>query len=69
MFIDWIIANWGNIIEVVSYAIAAATIIVKLTPTLKDDAWLKNVIKFISKYVALNHTITKEQQKLANKDK
>ena len=67
MFIDWIIANWGNIIEVVSYAIAAATIIVKLTPTLKDDAWLKKVIKFLGKYIALNKTITAAEQKAVNK--
>ena len=67
MFIDWIITNWALIIEIVSYIIAAATIIVKLTPTLKDDLWLKKVIKFIGTYVALNNTITKEEQNKVNK--
>jgi len=52
--VTWFQANWGNIASVIAYIIAAASIIVKLTPTLKDDTVLLNVIKFISKYVALN---------------
>lgn len=50
----WVQLNLGNITEVVAYIIAAASIIVKLTPTLKDDNILKGVIKFIGKYLALN---------------
>jgi hypothetical protein len=34
--------------------IGAASIIVKLTPTLKDDTILLNIIKFVAKYLALN---------------
>ena len=33
-----------------------ASIIVKVTPTLKDDNILKGIIKFLGKYIALNRT-------------
>jgi hypothetical protein len=49
-----IVANIKPILNVVAYLIAAASIIVKLTPTLKDDAYLKTIIKFIGKYIALD---------------
>jgi len=49
-----VMAHKMDIINLVSYAIAGATIIVKLTPTPKDDVLLAKVIKFISKFVALN---------------
>jgi SepF-like predicted cell division protein (DUF552 family) len=50
----WFQANLGNITEVIAYIIAGASIIVKMTPTLKDDDALKGVIKFIGKYLALD---------------
>jgi len=52
--VQWFQANWGNIASTIAYIIAAASIIVKLTPTLKDDDVLLKIIKFISKYIALN---------------
>jgi hypothetical protein len=52
--INWVQANWANITTVIAYMIAIASIIVKLTPTLKDDDVLKGVIKFLGKYIALN---------------
>ena len=46
-----------DIARIAAYVIAIASIIVKLTPNLRDDAVLLKIIKFISKYVALNrHT-------------
>ena len=47
-------ANKDAIINVIAYLIAIASIIVKLTPTLKDDNWLLPIIKFIGKYIALD---------------
>ena len=67
MIIDWLITNWSNILEIIAYIISAATVIVKLTPTLKDDAFLKKVIQFIGKFIALNKTISKEEQNSVNK--
>lgn len=50
----WFQANLGNITEVIAYVIAGASIIVKMTPTLKDDNILKGIVKFIGKYLALD---------------
>jgi len=52
--IGWIVANKEVIINVIAYAIAIASIIVKITPTQKDDAILGKIITFLSKYIALN---------------
>lgn len=52
--VQWIQNNWTNVTTVIAYAIALASIIVKLTPTLKDDDVLKKVIAFIGKYIALD---------------
>ena len=52
----WVSTNWSTIVEMYLAAIGLASIIVKLTPTLKDDDALKWVIKFLGKYVALNRS-------------
>ena len=53
----FIITNWRNITTIIAYFIAIASIIVKFTPTLKDDLILLKIIKFLSKYIALNRGI------------
>lgn len=40
--------------RILAYAIAIASIIVKLTPTLRDDTILLKIVKFVSKHIALN---------------
>lgn len=52
--IAWFTSNWDNIIKVYLSIIGLASIIVKLTPTLKDDDVLKGIVRFLGKYVALN---------------
>jgi hypothetical protein len=52
--VAWFQLHWADITGFVAYVIAGASIIVKLTPTLKDDDVLKGVIKFLGKYIALN---------------
>ena len=47
--------------------VTIASIVVKLTPTLKDDTFLKEVIKFVGKYIALNNSISPAEQREANK--
>ena len=49
-----ILANLGDITDAVAYLVLFASVIVKLTPTLKDDNYFKGVIKFIGKYIALD---------------
>lgn len=49
-------SHWADIVSIYLSVIGAASIIVKLTPTLKDDDVLKGIIRFLGKYVALNRT-------------
>jgi hypothetical protein len=52
--VKWVQMNWTDVTTVIAYVIAIASIVVKFTPTLKDDDALKGVIKFVGKYIALN---------------
>jgi hypothetical protein len=52
--IGWVKANWLTIIDIWARIIALASVIVAITPTLKDDNFLKGIIKFTGKYLALN---------------
>ena len=61
--VQWFQANWTNIATAIASIIAAASIIVKITPTLKDDNILLGIIKFLSKYIALNTPTPTERPK------
>ena len=50
---NWITSNWTEIVAAVGGIVLAARIIVKLTPTPKDDSFLEKVINFL-KGVGLN---------------
>ena len=52
--IMFLVENKESIFDGIAYSIAAASIIVKLTPTLKDDNVLKGIVKFLGKYIALD---------------
>lgn len=52
--IQWFQQHWGDVIAVLLQIIGAASVVVKLTPTVKDDNILKGIIKFIGKYIALD---------------
>lgn len=52
--VNWVMQNWGTIVQLYLASIGLASIVVKLTPTLKDDKILKNVIRFVGKFLALN---------------
>lgn len=54
--------NWGAIASAIASLIGAASIIVKLTPTLKDDNILLPIVKFIGKYIALNVNVNDEDR-------
>lgn len=51
---DWIVLNKALMLSGVAHLCLFASVIVKLTPTLKDDHYLKMVIKFIGKFIALD---------------
>jgi hypothetical protein len=60
---EWILANWTKIAEVVAAVIGVASIIVKLTPNLKDDAFLLPIVKFVAKFIALNKNSPTEEER------
>ena len=58
---EGLLAVWNYIqprlpllVDAVAYLVLFGSIVVKLTPTIKDDAYFKVVIKFIGKYIALD---------------
>lgn len=54
--IEFVQSHWVEIVQVYLAVVGLASVIVKLTPTLKDDDILKGVVRFLGKYVALNRT-------------
>ena len=52
--IAWVQANWATVIEVYLAIIGLASVIVKLTPGIKDDNILLSITKFVGKFIALN---------------
>lgn len=52
--ISWFTTHWTDFISIYLQVVGVASIIVKITPTLKDDDVLKNIVRFIGKYLALN---------------
>ena len=52
--INFVIENKVVIIEAYLALIGFASIIIKLTPTVKDDNFFKKYLKFTGKYLALN---------------
>ncbi len=49
--VGWIVANWGDILKALGALYAALLIVVKLTPTPKDDQALSKISGFILKIV------------------
>ena len=53
-FYNWVMANKQDLIDIVAYAVLAASLVIKLIPTLdKGNRWLP-FVKFIGKYIALD---------------
>lgn len=60
--VKWFQENWTSIIAVITSIIGTASVIVKLTPTLKDDTVLQKIVAFLGKYIALNKSINPEDR-------
>lgn len=45
---EWFAANWDDIALAITGTVTVASIIVKLTPTTRDDAVLAKVIKLLN---------------------
>jgi hypothetical protein len=59
--ITWFQNNWQDIVQVITGLVTVGSIIVKLTPTLKDDTFWLKVIKFIGRYIALDRTVDDDE--------
>ena len=46
--ISWLQANWKDVLAIIGGVVTVASIIVKLTPTQKDDAVLAKVINVLA---------------------
>ena len=65
--LNWILTNKLELIQIYLSVVGLASLIIKLTPTLKDDHVLKQFLKFTGKFLALNKTISPTEQRTANK--
>jgi SepF-like predicted cell division protein (DUF552 family) len=45
--VTWIGNNWSDVLNIVAYTIAGASIVVKLTPSVEDDTILAKVISLL----------------------
>ena len=45
---EWIMAHWKDILAVIGGVVSVASIVVKLTPTPKDNSVLEKIIKVLS---------------------
>lgn len=54
--VGFVQSHWDDIIKAYLAIVGLASIIVKLTPTLKDDDVLKGIVRFLGKYIALNRS-------------
>ncbi len=52
--IEWIQAHWTDILAIWGGLVAVATVIVKLTPSQKDDAWLAWIVKVLDNFSVVN---------------
>lgn len=46
--VAWLTEHWKDVLAVIGGVVTTASLIVKLTPTQKDDAFLANVIKVLA---------------------
>ncbi len=60
--IKWVQAHWLEVSQAIAAIIGVASIIVKLTPSLKDDTILQKIVAFIGRYIALNKTVRDEDR-------
>ena len=57
---EFITSNWQSIVNALAALIAAATIIVGITPSQKDDAVLAKIVGFLNYFSVVNPKKTKE---------
>lgn len=51
---NWITQHYDEVLQIIGAVVALATLVVKLTPTQKDDAFLAKVIQILSVFSLCN---------------
>ena len=59
--IDWVIEHYEDIIFAITSIVTGVSLVVKITPTLKDDSIWLPVVKFLAKYFAINDSRPHEE--------
>lgn len=62
--ISFIQNHWDELLAIVGGVVSIASIIVKLTPTTKDDNVLNTIINFLAKFSIVNTSL--DQKKIDN---
>ena len=62
--ISFIQNHWDELLAIIGGIVSIATIIVKLTPTDKDNKVLEKIINFLAKFSVVNTSA--DQQKIDN---
>lgn len=52
--INWLQANWKDVLAIIGATVTLATLITAATPTTKDDAILAKIVKLLSIFGLLN---------------
>lgn len=52
--LEWITAHYQDVFAIIGGVVSVATIIVKLTPTQKDDAILAKIVKVLDCFSIVN---------------
>ena len=64
--INFITNHYDEVLAIIGGVVSVATIIVKLTPTTKDDEILDKIVSFLAKFSLVN---TKKDQKILEGNK
>lgn len=52
--LSWIQSHWDDLLAIYGGIVAVATVVVKLTPTQKDDAILAKIVKIFDIFSTVN---------------
>lgn len=66
--IDWIISNWSYVLSGIFALIVVASIVVKLTPSKKDDSFLAKLIDVLDRLSLAKTAKDKELIRIAKEE-
>lgn len=61
-------ANWGELLEAVAYVVLAASVLIKLIPTLDKENRFLPFVKWAAKFLALDNGRVPDEDRPVKKD-